>query len=142
MERLSQYLRPSQHRHNAESHLYAAIKEVHHLELVSSKKWTETLERDNLGEQNDNVELKSAAHAVAGRAAIQPLKSVPYQGWYALDAVKARLQQLEMSVPQKVFAMKSDGQKPTIADTSHGAKETATTDEQSRSDGTCNHSSW
>ena len=135
MERLSQYLRPSQHKHNAESHLYAAIKEVDHLQLVSSKKWTEILKRENCGEKNNDADLKPPPHNDADGTAIEPPKPAPYQGWYALDAVKARLQQLEMSVPQKVYAMKLDSQNPTIADTNDGAKP----DKQSCCDGTCAH---
>ena len=106
MERLCHYLRSSQYRHNAESHLYAAIKEVDHLELVSSNKWTEI--EDETGEPKPS----STEHITVGHAAaIKATKDVPYNGWYALDAVKARLQQLEMSVPQDVYARKSDGNK-------------------------------
>ena len=101
MERLCRYLRSSQYRHNAESHLYAAIKEVDHLELVSSHKWTEI--EDETGEPKPS----STEHTAV--AAIKATKDVPYNGWYALDAVKARLQQLEMSVPQDVYARKSEG---------------------------------
>lgn len=114
MERLCHYLRSSQYRHNAESHLYAAIKEVDNLELVSSNKWTEI--EDETGEPTEDetgepTKPSSAEHITAGHAAIKATKDVPYNGWYALDAVKARLQQLEMSVPQDVYARKSEGNK-------------------------------
>lgn len=145
MERMCHYLRHSQHKHNAESHLYAAIKEIDHLEQVSSKRWTEISNNDTGVDEDTNGDAESTENlsncttthtATAERTRIEPPKFVPYKGWYALDAVKARLRQLEMSIPQQLYTMKLDAQKRAIKHGSDDAKkEPSTNDKKSHCDG-------